>query len=587
MFETCVRRYLHARMLGCIWIAPVLVAAATAPGAEPTGRLAFDLPDTFGRQIRAGDYAGQVVLVTCGSAWCGGCQQDACVLPEVIGRYADKGVRIIHTMAGDSELNSLEFQRHYRLGIVHLLDADRIFEKQYNRNGWPFTMLFGADGQLLYAKNDALDRMAGDLAPRIEEALAKANSKAQPTVRDSVPYLPGTLKRSGEEQAGRVYDRYASVASGKDGRLYAAFTSNRNGNSDVFLRVFNGKTWSADMPIAATAADEFDGAVLVDRAGKVWLTWTSNAGGERYNIVAAMLDDAGKPTAPQQVSDSEDDAMHARMTCDATGHLWITYYKWAKMGEYSRDREVFVRRHDGKAWSREVHVSPEDVPEYEDHCEPVLLAGNSGVTVGWSWDFHQPKGYPHELQDPTVFARTVGADLQCGPIIAIGDEHIDEAPAIAAGAAGQAWYAWTASVWQNALRANRKILLVRPAEARGATPTAKASQIGTVCANLCTPCLVSGPNGKLTLLWSEQAAVNGPWVLKRSECQAGRWSSPQVVETKGNPRFVSGVYDSRGQLWTAFTQDEPQGRGVICRPVSVTGAQSQPAGNQQALRPVQ
>ena len=66
--------------------------------------------------------------------------------------------------------------------------------------------------------------------------------------------------------------------------MYVAYTTNRDGTQDVYLRVFDGQKWLPDRPIAATEADEFDGTVIVDQENRPWVSWTSNAGGPQYNI---------------------------------------------------------------------------------------------------------------------------------------------------------------------------------------------------------------------------------------------------------------------------------------------------------------
>jgi hypothetical protein len=95
-----------------------------------------------------------------------------------------------------------------------------------------------------------------------------------------------------------------------------------------------------------------------------------------------------------RLTDSGDDAMHARMACDDKGHVWAAYYKWHKMGKYSRDKEVYIRKLENGQWSNEIRISPTDVPQYEDHSEPSISAYGSGVAIAWSCDFYPPNlGY--------------------------------------------------------------------------------------------------------------------------------------------------------------------------------------------------
>ena len=146
-------------------------------------------------------------------------------------------------------------------------------------------------------------------------------SPVETVEREGVSYMPATVKRSGETKKLRQIDRFPSLVCADDGRMYVAFTTNRGGTQDVYLRVFDGKKWSPDRPIAATEADEFDGTVIVDRQNRPWVTWTSNAAGPQYNIFAACVSESSAENAPTQIThcDPKDDTMHPRMAVDERG----------------------------------------------------------------------------------------------------------------------------------------------------------------------------------------------------------------------------------------------------------------------------
>ena len=57
--------------------------------------------------------------------------------------------------------------------------------------------------------------------------------------------MPATVKRSGETTKLRQIDRFPSLACAEDGRVYVAFTTNRGGTQDVYLRVFDGQEMAA------------------------------------------------------------------------------------------------------------------------------------------------------------------------------------------------------------------------------------------------------------------------------------------------------------------------------------------------------
>ncbi len=426
-------------------------------------------------------------------------------------------------------------------------------------------MLADTKGRIIYRANNTIDREMAKLAPILEQVLGQTGQN-KAVMRDGLPYMPASLKRNGEDRKTKRYDRFPSISCATDGRAYLAITSNRKGNSDVFVRVFDGKKWSQDWPVATSAADEYDPHVLVDRNNRLWLTWTSNADRKNYNIFVATVDDLGAPIQPMQLTHAEDDAMHARMACDSTGNIWVSYYKWHKWQGNSRDKEVYVRRHDGKKWSREIQVSPTDVPWYEDHSDPIIAAYDDGVVVAWSWDFHRPKGYTGRAGGPTVYLRTLAADLSLGKPIAVSQSRIDTAPDVAVDLRGNIWCAWD-SLGKSSFGGLGKTVYVRQCKPKPEKFYSDPKPITDSQANVCTPQLVASPQGTITLIWCEKAAVSGLWLLKRADWHpnTARWSKAQIVEDQRNPRFPCAAYDSAGNLWIAYSRETQFGWEVTAK----------------------
>jgi peroxiredoxin len=535
------------------------------PYPKDGGPLRFELFDAFGRKVVSDDYLGAPVLIMAGACWCGGCQQDAEQLRLVAEEYGPRGLRVIRSVSGDNELTAVEFQRHYRLPFVQLLDPNREFEMRYNRDGWTFLMVADKEGKVVYRANSA---DWASVRTVLDDVVAEGKPPRNVSL-ESVDYPPAVAARSGEADGPARRDRFPSVACSADGRVFVALTSNRNGQSDVFLRVFDGSHWSGDRPVAVTEADEYDGAVAVDRDGRAWVSWTSNAGSDQYNVFVARLSGAGEPAGPTRITRAEDDAMHARMACDERGRIWATYYKWRKMRGRSRDKEVYLRRFDGDDWSDEIRISPTDVPEYEDHFDPDVVATGDSAAVCWSWDYHRPPGYTKVPQTPTIFVRTVSAALQPGPIYAVSGRNTDTMPAIAGLPDGKICCAWESTVYERRAGAglmgiafNRRVSTstVDPEGQERPGPGWNASGAKT---NVCTPRLAVGPDGITALVWSD-ADAQGQWKLRSAFLKAdtNRWSEPTSVVSEGNPRFPAAAFDADRRLWIAYAKETEAGRRI-------------------------
>ena len=520
-------------------------------------KLDFCLPDIYGRMVDSQDYVDVPVLIMSGSCWCGGCQQDAEPLRKIAAEYFNRGLATIRTVAGDNELPSLDFQKHYRLGFVQLLDTNRSFEKRYNSDGWTFLMLADRQGKIVYKINSPHEQDWNELRNTLNKLLTPPLSN-KTIIRDGIAYMPDTLKRSGEMENPRVCERFPSIACGLNGQVYVVFTSNKNGSGDIFIRVFNDSKWSEDLPIATGAADEYDSTVLVDKQGHLWVCWTSNASGH-YDIFVMSFENASQPGTLLRLTHSDDDAMHPRMACDEKGRIWITYYKWRKMGPYSRDKEVYLQKHENGLWSEEVQVSPTDVPEYEDHSDPAITAYGSGSIVAWSWDFHPPnKGYSTQAESPTIFMRAITGNMNLGNTFCISGKNIDVTPVLIASDDRQLW-----CVWDSLGRNQRKSLCVSNVSINRDSPISRILTLGNSAANVCTPSFATGAAGQLALIWSENK-TNTNWVLKQAnyDKQSNTWSEPKTVETKNNPRYCAAAYDSVGNLWLAYSVETNEGRKI-------------------------
>ncbi len=263
--------------------------------------------------------------------------------------------------------------------------------------------------------------------------------------------------------------------------------------------------------------------------------------------------------------------MHARMACDEKNVIWICYYKWHKIGDYSRDKEVYLRRLENGRLSGELQISPKDVPWYEDHTEPAISASNDGVVVVWNWDFHPAsKAYSNQASGPTIFIRQINNDMKLGEISSISCKNIDVTPSVSVLRNGQIWCCW------DSLGANwRKNVCVSDAYPGRNNPPNKIQALSKLVANICTPTLVAGSKNCLTLLWSE-SDDNTNWALKYAKLDAQNkvWTDIKVIESNGNPRYCSGAYDSQNQLWLAYSIETKNGREITAKKLETGSIES-------------
>lgn len=520
---------------------------------KPRETIEFVLPDTFGHIVSSEDYLGAPVLYIFGACWCGGCQQDMKSFREFIAKNQSTGLQGVRVVALDNELESLDFQKHYRLDCVQLLDTNRQLEKKLNnRQGWTFLVLADPDGHVVYRTNNPKESDYKAIYQILKSV--SANTPVKAIKQNGVGYMPATLKRysSGNPV---VNERFPSIAAGPDGTIYVVYTASGEEPSDIMMRTFDGDQQPQDHVIVNTAADEYDGTVLVDSAGKIWICWTSNENGH-YDIYITSLD-KGSSTKAFQLTHSDDDAMHGRMACDVQGDLWVSYYRWKKHNGRSRDREVYVRKLSGGRWSPEIQISPTDVPWYEDHTEPAITAYQDGVMIAWSWDFHPPnQGYSQYTESPSIFLRSVNRQMEPGKIVSVSEKGVDVTPTLIT--SGDK----VLCAWDTAAAAAKKIATACVLPTRDNPPENILQQHDNVH-NVCSPCLSQSDTGKISLIWSE--SPNGKnWLLMNMTylLQKNQWSKPSIILQDSNPRFPTATYDAQGRLWIAYSVEKDHDRKI-------------------------
>lgn len=536
---------------------------ATSAGTKLNKHLAFQLFDVYGRQVNSADYTGVPVLFFFGSCWCGGCQSDAEPFRQLAEEYSGKGLMCIRVVAGDNELAALDFQNHFHLPMVQLMDPDRAFEKRYNRDGWTFLMLCDRNGRVVYTHHHFPD--PGKDLEKLRTAIdGVLSSPVEPRLldRDGTVYMRTTLERSGECKSEHLNERFASMTCAPDGRMYLVFTAVRHDSCDVRLRWYDGTNWSQDIPIAATSAQEYDAAVLADNQNHIWICWTASTSEGRNEIRLTSFVNPPQSGSVVRVAHSEVDAMHGRMAQDKNGGIWLAYYKWYNIRHQgSRGKRVCLRRFEN-AWSQEVQISPTDVPWHEKHFDPAIWPYEKGVIVAWSWDFHPPnRGYSVFAEAPTVFIRQVDQNMGLGRISSVSGKNIDLAAAVGVSGNNQVWAAWDSQAGNR----KKQVCIAKPVPGSDYAPDQIRAFDGSM-KNVCTPAFISKPNGGLVLLWSE--TMNGSqWLLRASELNAAnnQWSQPHTIQSQGNPRFASGAYDQHGHLWVAYSIQTERGREMVVR----------------------
>lgn len=498
-------------------------------------------------------------------------------------RYADKPVHFFHVLCGENPVQALDYKKHYRLDAPHLLDTTYAVSNSYKAGSWPTSVLVDAEGNLAGRWPGALldEKNRPAMAKTLDDVLTRA--KGGPP---KGAYCSGTtcFVRSAQH----TFEQQPTLTADGHGRLHLVFVRDTGGSGDLFHQVYDGKQWSEPARITRSAADDYSPFVCrdgPDAPDAVRLVWCSNrAASGKYDVWTRRFDGATW-SAPEAVTQTDDDAAHPRATVDARGNFWVTYYRWIRWANgQSRDREIFVRYHDGTKWSDELQLSPTDVPAYEDHADPSVAADAGGnVWVAWAWDTHpEAESWPFAPTfGSTIFARQLRAGQPPSRLqmVAMRAQSIQAAMNNPTWAflpevycrGDQPWFVFESHSPESP---NHACTVTRYEPDQGFPAP---ERLGLNATFVCTTRLVEDRTGRLVALWSAPAGEHFAVHLAILD-RTGQWGDEKTVwaDPKADVRFPTAAFDADNRLWVAAVQTTLGHSGVVVQPISLPEAA--PAG---------
>jgi hypothetical protein len=185
----------------------------------------------------------------------------------------------------------------------------------------------------------------------------------------------------------KLVQRNPRMAVDDNNTVYVVYTSNEQGNNDIYLRAYDLNEVDT-IKITGSLADDCWPDVLIDKSGNVWVVWLSNKGGF-YDVHARYIDKGAwseefRITSPYIDKDNPslngehiEDAATPCLGMEKDGTVWVCYCRWNTFYKdnlaYSLDREIYAAYFDGQKWVHDMQVSPteQDMMEpHDDHFFP-------------------------------------------------------------------------------------------------------------------------------------------------------------------------------------------------------------------------
>jgi hypothetical protein len=439
------------------------------------------------------------------------------------------------------------------------IDADYAMSKAFKAGSWPTFVVVDADGAVRFHDFDPDRKLAG-VRRALQQAMSSPPAGSKPVLEQGIAFPADFLAC---RQARR--DRSPRLVFGVSGNPQVVFSSTREGTNAVYLRSLDKQGQAVrDERLSPAGVESYAADCATDSQGTLWVTWCAR--GTNFYDIYVQSRRAGAPPKTEQLSFSDDDAMSPKIATGAGGQVAVTYYKWAKMGGISRDRNIFARTYESArgTWGPEVEVSPH-VPEVEDHTDPDVVLDRQGNTrIVWSFDYH-PQLYkkPLDAAQPTIFAARVSSGTSSAPMLvgATGQFRyaIDLFPSATLDARGAVWCAWDCS------EPRRCIRLSRLNEGSDTFQFVRAfGGEGWTCS---TPELSPTAADPELLAWS-QRRVNALWEGQVALLKDGQPTGTVTLAEKADVLFPQAQQSPGGEYWVAYEKCDQNGSEVVLRNVT-------------------
>lgn len=134
-------------------LAASMTGFPTAQAAMPAvGKPApdFTLRSSNGKNLKLGEYRGQVVMLNFWATWCGPCRQELPLLNRLHEQYRRSGFALLGVNVDDNPKAAEDMARQLGVSFPLLFDTDKGVSKRYDIDGMPSTLLLDRDGKVRY-----------------------------------------------------------------------------------------------------------------------------------------------------------------------------------------------------------------------------------------------------------------------------------------------------------------------------------------------------------------------------------------------------------------------------------------------------
>ncbi len=163
------------------------------------------------------------------------------------------------------------------------------------------------------------------------------------------------------------------LATDGRGRFALVWQGFRGRNSNIFLKVFDGKEWSPEYRVTSHAANDWEPAAAFDSAGRVWVAYDSYRNGD-YDVFLRRVD-GGEPGEEITVTATPRFEARATVAVDKADRVWVA---WEAGGVNWGKDQGYVIRDNPRGFPlgrfRQVRIRVWENGRWKDPAQPLAQA---------------------------------------------------------------------------------------------------------------------------------------------------------------------------------------------------------------------
>lgn len=173
-----------------------------------------------------------------------------------------------------------------------------------------------------------------------------------------------------------------TITQTSDGKMWVCWTSKRTGNDDIWYRTSsdNGATWTDDAPFTQdTSEDRYQSIIQVEN-GTLWAVWTTNRDGNFEIYYKTSSDGGAFWSAETRLTKDAGDDLFPSVTQSKDGTIWVVWDSDRRKIGNVVQLDLFYRLYTGVAWSAsDTQFTTNDTDDFQ----PEIYQGKTHLWLVW------------------------------------------------------------------------------------------------------------------------------------------------------------------------------------------------------------